>query len=217
VLALLVLVFLVASPWIVSLLRTTGKPTGASAERVADLRERAGLDVRPVRVLDTEAEATASLYVRGPPGYRQLFVTSTFPDPFDDVAVALLAVQAGRVGSRVPAARRGTVVLAAVPLVESVTGAAPRWPALAATFGVVVGFWLSCRGVRAADDYAAERIGPGTLADAIARYAEVHALEPTRRRVPNPPSVNVPLGDRIDRLSERSSGCRSESPHSAAS
>ncbi|MFB6256121.1 MAG: hypothetical protein ABEH58_05230 [Haloplanus sp.] len=41
------------------------------------------------------------------------------------------------------------------------------------------------------------------MADAFERYAEVHTLEPTPRRVPNPLSATVALGDRIDRLRER--------------
>lgn len=208
VLVVLVLATQVASPWIVSLLRTTEKPTGRTAERIDDLRERAGLAVRDVRVLDTDDEETATLYVCGPPGYRRLFVTNTFLDRFDDeTAVALLAVQAGRVRSRVLAVRVGTVVVAAFPLVAAVSGAAPRWPALAVALGTVgVGIWLSRRAVRAADEYAADRVGSEAVADALARYAEVHAMEPSRRRIPNPLSVNVALGDRIDRLRRRASG-----------
>jgi STE24 endopeptidase len=82
-----------------------------------------------------------------------------------------------------------------------VTGSDARWLLLAAAGGVVLGgFWLTRRGVRAADEYAASRVGASTVADAFERYAAVHSMEPTRRRVPNPLSVNVALGDRIDRL-----------------
>jgi STE24 endopeptidase len=57
--------------------------------------------------------------------------------------------------------------------------------------------------VRAADDRAADRMGADAVADALDRYASVHGMEPARRRVPNPLSVTVALGDRIDRLRER--------------
>ena len=202
VLATLILVGVGASPWVVAALRSTTAPSESVRDRLATLRDRAGLDVRDTLVLDTDDEETAAVYVRGPPGYRRLFVTSTFLDRFDDeTAVALLAVQAGRVRTHLLVRRVGTAVLAAVPLVAAVTGWGPRWPLLGAAVGVVlVGFWLTRRGVRGADEVAAETVGSDAVADAFERYAEVHALEPSRRRVPNPLSVTVPLGDRIDRL-----------------
>jgi STE24 endopeptidase len=43
------------------------------------------------------------------------------------------------------------------------------------------------------------------VAEALDRYAEIHAMEPSRRRIPNPLSVNVALGDRIDRLNHGTS------------
>jgi len=201
-LAVLILVGVGASPWIVAAFRSTTPPSESEHDRLTTLRTRAGLDVRDTRVLDTDDEETAAVYVRGPPGYRRLFVTSTFLDRFDDgTAAALLAVQAGRVRAHLLARRAGAAVLAAAPLVAAVAGWGPRWPLLGAAVGVVlVGFWLARRGVRAADDAAAETVGSDAVADAFERYAEVHALEPSRRRVPNPLSVNVALGDRIDRL-----------------
>jgi len=194
-----------ASPWIVAALRSTTPPSESARDRLATLRDRAGLEVRDTLVLDTDDEETAAAYVRGPPGYRRLFVTTTFLDRFDDgTAAALLAVQAGRVRTRLLVRRAGSAALASVPLVAAVAGWGPRWPLLGSAVGVVlVGFWLARRGVRAADDVAAETVGGDAVADAFERYAEVHALEPTRRRVPNPLSVNVALGDRIDRLRER--------------
>jgi len=201
-LPVVVAVFVYASPWALPLVRATTTPSGATADRLAALRSRAGLDVRDVVVLDTDDAETASAHVRGPPGYRRLFVTSTFLDAFDDdVAAALLAVQTGRVDAHVLERRVGSVVVAAVPLVAAVTGAGPRWPLLGlSAAAVAVGFWLTRRGVRAADDRAAERVGTDVVADAFERYAESHAMEPSRRRVPNPLSATVPLGDRIDRL-----------------
>jgi STE24 endopeptidase len=94
-----------------------------------------------------------------------------------------------------------TVVATAVPLVAAVSGAERRWLLLGTAFdALLVGFWHTRRGVRVVDDWAADRVGVDTLADALDRYAEVHALEPARRRVPTPLSTTVALGDRIDRL-----------------
>lgn len=204
-LAFVGLVFLYASPWIVPVLRSTIDPTGETADRIATLRTRAGLEVRDVFVLDTDDEETASTLVRGPPGYRRLFVTSTFLDAFDDeTATALFAIEAGRLNSHVFEIRLSTVIIAGVALVASVTGVGPRWPVLGVSFGaLLVGFWLSRRGIRAADEYAVEQVGAPAVAEALDRYAEVHAMTPTRRRFANPLSVNVALGDRIDRIDRR--------------
>jgi STE24 endopeptidase len=195
-------VVLYLSPWIVPLLRASHEPIGGTSERIEAIRTRAGLDVRDALVLDTDDEETADSLVRGPPGYRRLFVTSTFLDAFDDeTATGLLAIEAGRLRSNVFEIRVSTVLVAGVALVASVSGAGPRWPTLGLSVGaLVVGFWASRRGIRAADEYAAGRVGASTVAEALARYAESHAMEPSRRRLPNPLSVNVALGDRIDRL-----------------
>jgi STE24 endopeptidase len=155
-----------------------------------------------VRILDTENEETAQTLVRGPPNYRRLFVTSTFLDAFDDeTATALLAIEAGQLRTYIFEVRVGTVLVAGITLIASVVGIGPRWPLLGLSLGsILVGFWLSQRRIRAADEYAAEQVGRTTVADALTEYAEVHALEPTRRRIPNPLSIKVSLGDRIDRL-----------------
>ncbi|WP_313692918.1 peptidase [Halorarum halobium] len=204
-LAVLVGLLVAASPWLVEALRSTHRPSGADADRVADLRKRAGLDVRDVRVLDTDDEETASALVRGPPRFRRLFVTSTFLDAFeDDVATALLAVQAGRLRSHALARRMAAVVVPVFPLAAAVSGDGPAWLLLlAAVVALVGGLGFARRGVLAADDDAAERVGPDVLVAAFERYAAFHNLEPSRRRVPNPLSANVPLGDRIDRIRER--------------
>jgi Zn-dependent protease with chaperone function len=201
-LSVLLLGMLYAAPWLIVVLRSTSNPTGDTADRVAKLRDRAGLGVRDVRILDTENEETADSLVRGPPNYRRLFVTSTFLDAFDDeAATALLAVEAGKLRTHVFEVRVGTVLVAGVSLIAAVVGIGPRWPLLGLALGTtLVGFWFARRRIRAADAYAAERVGSTTVADALAEYADVHALDPTRRRVPNPLSVNVALGDRIDRL-----------------
>ncbi|SHH08376.1 STE24 endopeptidase [Halobaculum gomorrense] len=207
----LVVVMLAASPWVVGALRSTRAPTGDDAARVDRLRDRAGLGadlVGDVRVLDTDDEGTANAYVRGVGPTRRLFVTSTFLDAFDDeTGAALLAVQAGRVRSRALARRIGAVVAAAVSLLAAFGPGAATGPLVAVAGGALVGgLWYARRGVLAADDLAAERVGADAVADAFERYAEAHAMEPSRRRVPNPLSATVALGDRIDRLRGRDGG-----------
>jgi len=204
----LVVVVLAASPWAIAALRSTERPAGDTAARIARLRERVGLGadlVRDVRVLDTDDEGTASAFVRGLGPTRRLFVTSTFLDAFDDAdAAALLGVQAGRVRSRALARRLGAVVAAALPLLAAFGTGAPTGPLVVVAGGALVGgLWYARRGIVAADDHAAALFGADAVAGAFERYAETHAMEPSRRRVPNPLSANVPLGDRIDRLRER--------------
>ena len=91
--------------------------------------------------------------------------------------------------------------MAGIALIASVIGIGPQWPLLGFTLGtMLVGFWLARHQIRAADDYAAQQVGRMTVADALTEYADVHALEPTRRRILNPLSITVALGDRIDRF-----------------
>ena len=193
-----------ASPWAVVALRTTRPPTAAETERLTRLRERAGLAVRDVRVLETGDADAPSAQVRGPPGYRRLFVSNAFLDRFDDeTAATLLAVQAGRVRAHVLAWRIGTIVGAGVVLVV-VFSAVGFFTAVAVCFVVLlVGLRLARYGVLRADEYAAERVGGETLVAAFERYATAHGMEPSRRRLPNPFSANVALGDRIDRCGEK--------------
>jgi STE24 endopeptidase len=193
------------APWFIPLVRSVHRPDGPTAKTLKRLRERAGLTVRDVRVLDTEQERTANVTVRGVPGYRRLFVTSTFLDVFDDeTATALLAVQAGRQHARVLARVIGGLLIALVPLFVALANIGPLWPLVGASLGlIIVSLWVTRRGVRVADDYAAERVGPGAVADALERYASVHDMEPSRRRLANPFSKSPPLGNRIDRLREQ--------------
>ncbi|WP_277554605.1 peptidase [Halobaculum limi] len=211
-LPLFVVILAGASPWVITAVRTTERPRGAVGDRIDHLRDHAGLGdgvgddgVRGVRVIDTDEEANASAHVRGLGPRRYLFVTSTFLDAFeDDTAVALLAIQAGRVHSRSMLRRMSGVVAAAVPLAFGLSGETVNWTFVAlAPVALLVGLWLARRGTRIADDVAAERVGPAAVADALARWAAFHSLEPSRRRIPNPISASVPLGDRIDRLRER--------------
>ncbi len=198
-------VFLYGSPWLLPLFRSTRVPEGETADRLSRLCDRAGLTVRDVRILENDAEETANVVVRGPPGHRRLFVTSTFLDAFDDAtATALVAIEAGRLREHLLEVRFGAVVAGGLALIASLTGTGPAWPLLGLSLVlVVVGFGAARRRVRAADEIAAERVGASDLADALERYADVHSLEPSRRRFPNPLSVTVALGDRIDRLRDR--------------
>ncbi|WP_135305357.1 peptidase [Haloarcula amylovorans] len=190
------------APWYIPILRSTHRPDSETADRLERLRSRAGLDVRDTRILESEDAETASTVVRGPPGYRRLFVTDTFLDAFDDdTATALLAVQAGRSHARVLLRVIGTLVAVLALLLLNPGGLTV--PAVVGALALLLaGLWFTRHGVVAADDYAAEQVGSETLAVAFERYAAFHTLEPSRRRIPNPLSKTPALGDRIDRLRE---------------
>lgn len=197
--------FLFGSPWLLPLVRSTNPPTPMANDRLDRLNQQAGLSAHDVQVIDTDDEETATAFVRGPPGFRRLFVTSTFLDQFDDeTATSLLAIRAGRQRSHVLLTRVGMVVVTGLLLVALVTDIGPWFPLSVAVIAtLVVGSWLSRRGIRSADDYAIRRTGPEAVVDAIERYAEVHGIESSHRNLPNPFAVNIPLGDRLDRLRAR--------------
>ena len=192
----------IIAPWFIPLVRSVDDPDDQTAEALDRLRERAGLTVRDVRILDTEQEGTANVTVRGAPGYRRLFVTSTFLDMFDDeTATALFAVQAGRQDARVLARVISGLLIALVPVFVALADIGPLWPLVGVSLGLVaLSLWITRRGVRVADDHAAKHVGPDAVADALERYADVHDMEPPRRRLANPFSKSPPLGNRIDRL-----------------
>lgn len=194
-----------AAPWLVGALQSTRRPDDETAAHLDRLCERAGLDVRDTRLLDRDAEGTAELVVRGVGPTRRLFVSSRFREVFDDgTATALLAVQAGRVRARRLPKFAGTAGLALVAATAGLDTDGLFWASFGAAVGLLLAAcWVGRRTLRAADDYAADAVGPDRVADALRRYATVHDLDPTRRRFPNPLSPRVPLGDRIDRLRKR--------------
>lgn len=81
----------------------------------------------------------------------------------------------------VPLDALATWSVAAGPLVAAVTGDGPRWLLLGLAAVVVVGFRLTRSGVRAADAYAAERVGATAVAD---------ALEPVTAAEQGPPTIS---------------------------
>jgi STE24 endopeptidase len=199
---------LAVAPYVVAAVRPTERPAGDDAARIERLRDRAGLggdEVAGVCVLRTDDEETANAFVRGLGPTRRLFVTGSFLEAFDDeTGAALLAVQAGHVRARTLERRLAAVLAAVVPLLVAFAGDGDGGPtgALVAVAGVglLLGLRGARRGVRAADEHAADRVGADAVADALGRYAAVHDVEPSRRPVPNPLAVGVALGDRIDRL-----------------
>ncbi|WP_233255071.1 peptidase [Halopenitus persicus] len=191
--------------------RETRDPTRAERARLDELRSAAGLDVEPVAILESGAEtdagtaAAVEIAVRGPPGRRVLFVSETVLEGVDeDLAVALLAAEAGRVETRYTMVRAVGVAGVTTILAAIVTTLVPFDAGFTALAIVgVVSLWAGRRVQYAADARAADRVGASRLADAFERMADRRGVVPERGDWRVWFEVQPPLGDRIDRLRDR--------------
>ena len=198
--------------------RDLREPTDAERAQIAALTEPGGLDVDRIAIESVgEAErgdaasdgsaaaGPAEVSVRGPPGRRVLFLTEdVLTDLDEDVAVGLLAAEAGRVATYYAEFRAVAVggVLAALAAV--VTALVPFESGFAALVAVgLVAFWAGRRVQFAADARAADAVGTERVADAFERVAERRGVEPETGDWSTWFEVQPPLGDRIARLRER--------------
>ncbi|WP_144798231.1 peptidase [Halorubrum depositum] len=199
--------------------RDLREPTAEERGRLASLRETAGLDVERVAI-ETGAEETADeaatdadepgigrveVGVRGPPGRRVLFVTESVLDDLDeDVALGLLAAEAGRVETYYGEFRAVAIAAVLAVLAAIVTAAVPFQAGFASLVAVgVAAFWVGRRVQYAADDRAADAVGAGRVADAFERVAAIRGVEPETGDWSTWFEVQPPLGDRIAALRER--------------
>ncbi|SEH38470.1 STE24 endopeptidase [Halopenitus malekzadehii] len=193
--------------------RTTRDPTRAERAQLDELRSAAGLDVEPAAILESDgssgsaADETASveISVRGPPGRRVLFVSEAVLSSLDeDTAVALLAAEAGRLGTRYTEVRAFGIAGVTTILAAIVTTLVPFEAGFTAIAVVgVVSLWAGRRVQYAADERAADRVGSSRLADAFEQMADRRGVVPERGDWRTWFEVQPPLGDRIDRLRDR--------------
>ena len=207
--------------------RDPREPTDEERARLASLRETAGLDVERVAVETgdggTAGEETADgsttdeggagigrveVGVRGPPGRRVLFLTESVLDDLDeDVAIGLLAAEAGRVETYYGEFRAVAVAAVLAVLAAIVTVAVPFQAGFASLVAVgVAAFWVGRRVQYAADDRAADAVGAGRVADAFERVAAIRGVEPETGDWSTWFEVQPPLGDRIAALRDRADG-----------
>jgi membrane protein implicated in regulation of membrane protease activity len=189
-------------------------PTAEERERLTALREVAGLDVDRIAIVPGDAEHDADdgserirvdVDVRGPPRRRVLFLTATVLDGLDeDVAIGLLAAEAGRAETYYGEFR--AVAVAAVPaiLAAIVTVTVPFQAGFASLVAVgLVSFWVGRRVQYAADARAADAVGAERVAAAFERVAAIRGIEPETGDWSTWFEVQPPLGDRIAALRER--------------
>lgn len=185
--------------------REARDPTTAERAQIESMREEAGLAVDPVAIVDTTGEASVEVAVRGPPLRRVLFVSDYVLEELDEaVAVALLAAEAGRVETGYNEFRAVAVGVVLAMLGAVVTTMVPFGAGFTALALVgFVSFWVGRRVQYAADDRAADRVGPDRLADAFEHVAALRGVEPETGDWGTWFEVQPPLGDRIAALRRR--------------
>lgn len=185
--------------------RDLREPTAPERAALDALRGTAGLDVDRVAVVETAGATSIDVAVRGPPGRQVLFVTESVLDELDeDVAVGLLAAEAGRVGTYYGEFRAVAIAAVVGILAAVIATVVPFEAGFAALVTVgVASFWVGRRVQYAADDRAADAVGADRVADAFERVAEVRGVEPETGGWSTWVEVQPPLGDRIAALRGR--------------
>ena len=185
--------------------RDLREPTAPERAALDALRGTAGLDVDRVAVVETAGATSIDVAVRGPPGRRVLFVTESVLDELDeDVAVGLLAAEAGRVGTYYGEFRAVAIAAVVGILAAVIATVVPFEAGFAGLVTVgVASFWVGRRVQYAADDRAADAVGADRVADAFERVAEVRGVEPETGGWSTWVEVQPPLGDRIAALRGR--------------
>ncbi|EMA68109.1 peptidase [Halorubrum kocurii] len=200
--------------------RDLREPTDSERGRLDYLRETAGLDVNRVAIerrgadepggeaegdSGREGVGRVEVSVRGPPGRRVLFLSeAVLEDVDDDVAIGLLAAEAGRVETYY-GEFRAVAIAAVLGVLAAIVTATVAFDAGFASLAAVglAAFWVGRRVQYAADDRAADTVGAGRVADAFERVAAVRGVEPATGDWSTWFEVQPPLGDRIAALRER--------------
>ncbi|APW98231.1 peptidase [Halobiforma lacisalsi AJ5] len=193
--------FWAGSPFLRELTIGTRPPTGPEQDRLEGILEAVSLEPRRVRVVEA-GDRYAGVELLGAPGGRTLFVGEGALSGLEDEAltgvVAARREQAAHCERFVSAI---VLVCAAVPLLAGLTGELQLPAGIGATAVLgFVGFAVSRRLRLRADARAAERVGPGTLADAFERAADESGfdLETSPKRTWF--GTTPPLAVRIERL-----------------
>ena len=195
--------------------RELREPTDAERAQIAALADPGGLNVDRIAIesvgvggdvagdgAEPGPAGPAEVSVRGPPGRRVLFLTAdVLTDLDEDVAVGLLAAEAGRVATYYAEFRAVAVGAVLATLAAVVTALVPFESGFGAVVAVgLASFWAGRRVQYTADARAAEAVGADRVADAFERVAERRGVEPETGDWSTWFEVQPPLGDRIARL-----------------
>ena len=202
-------VFLLAAivaPIVLLSVRETREPTVDERDRIAELAAAADYHPETVAVVETVGDHSVELSIRGPPGRRWLLVTDYVLDELDsETAAALLAAEAGR--SRLFYMEYRAVAAASVIAIATgmFGGLIPFSDGLFVLAVAALGlFWGGRQLQFSADSLAAGEVGPASLASAFETVAALRGVEPEESTWRTYFEVQPPLGQRIDRLQERS-------------
>ena len=185
--------------------RDLREPTRTERAYLDALRAETGLGVDRVGIIETEGDDSVDVAVRGPPRRRVLFVTDYVLDGMDeDVALGLLAAEAGRVETYYGEFRAVAVAAVIALLAAIVTTIIPFDSGFFAVILVgLASFWAGRRVQYVADDRAADTVGADRVADAFEHVAALRGVEPETGSWSTWFEVQPPLGDRIAALRER--------------
>ncbi|GAA0516278.1 hypothetical protein SAMN04488066_12517 [Halorubrum aquaticum] len=188
--------------------RDLREPTDPERAALDELRREAGLGVDRVAIVATSAPNSIDVSVEGPPRRRVLFLTeSVLADLEEDVAVGLLAAEAGRVETYYGEFRALAVAVVVGILAAIVTATVAFDAGFLSLVAVgMASFWVGRRVQYAADDRAADAVGADRVADAFERVAERRGVEPETGDWSTWFEVQPPLGDRIAALRRRADG-----------
>ncbi|MDZ5811652.1 hypothetical protein U4E84_09890 [Halorubrum sp. AD140] len=205
-LILFVMILPFVTPVLFRFFRSIRAPIREERDRLESLCGRAGLDVDDIGIL-TDADETLEIHLRGLPGRRHLYVSTFGLKRFDDESLgALLATNAGCIAYHYRAIKLYPLYAFLVVCVVALAWGSAIWYAV--MIGLALGFWLPVlwaarRAVRRGDDYAADRVGAATVADALERIATEQNLDIPSGGVGTIFKSRPPLQDRIDRLRKR--------------
>jgi len=202
-------VFLVAAvvaPIVLLSIRDTREPTADEREQLETLAEAAGYEPRTVAVVETVGDQSVELSIRGPPGRRWLLVTDYVLEELDsETAAALLAAEAGRARlfyMEYRALAAATVIAIATGMFGGLVPFSDGLFVLAvAAFAL---FWGGRQLQFSADSLAAAQVGAESVAEAFETVAALRGVEPEAATWRTWFEVQPPLGQRIDRLRDRS-------------
>jgi STE24 endopeptidase len=187
------------APLLVRLSQPVRTPTPDEQRLLDRLCARAGADAHRLRVLERRDEVAAAALVRGPPGYRYLYVSDYLLDALDeDAAAAILALAVAN--ARHTTYRVGVAGVVGGLLLGLLTAGRPL-AALAVPVGSLpVAYLVGRRLVFRADARAADRLGDETVADALDRQADLHDASLDAGLFARLGSLRPSVGQRIDRL-----------------
>ena len=194
--------------------RELREPTDPERAALDELRREAGLDVDRVAIVETADADAIDVAVKGPPRRRVLFISEGVLAELDeDVAVGLLAAEAGRVETYYGEFRAVAIAVVVGILAAIVTATVAFDAGFLSLLAVgLASFGVGRRVQYAADDRAADAVGAARVADAFERVAERRGVEPETGDWSTWFEVQPPLGDRIAALRKRaaSDGARTD-------